>query len=847
VGDCSCRQKIGSWKAKKEQEDMADQTVEESNGRQMSPGQNDEIGKRDLSSHRAEEVNHVLYAIANAVNITPDLDKLYQVIHQTLSSIIDATNFFIAIVNSEKKTLYFPYYVDTVDDDFSPITDFDTGHSLTGLVVLRREPMLLRNRQLQERAQRKGIWGPSPLIWMGVPLVIRNEVIGVIAVQSYTDPAIYTEDDLQLLSAVSNQIALAIDRKQSLDDLRDSERRFRQLFEQSNDAILIYDGEGTILDCNVRATELLGYPRQQLLGLKVFDLHFREDLPSILQVFRDVEQKGDARYDSAFKTMVGMRLEVEISARLIEQKSGGTIQAIIRDVTSRKSAERQLLENEQKYRNLFYNAQVGLFRSSPENDTILECNDALARMAGYDNRQEFLANFSIGRAYLNPLDRQHFLSVLKNRGGITNFEAPLLRKNGAAGWFRFTASYYPEHNWIEGVVVDITEMKEATEEKFLLEKKLEQSRKMEALGMLAGGVAHDLNNILAGIISYPELMLLRYGDQPELKKPLEAILEAGNRAAMIVADMLVIARSSASVMDPRDVHELIEEYLRSAEFVKIETLYPDIRVRTELAASQSIISCSTVHVKKCLMNLVTNGFEAIHGSGTVTISTCAGKIHKDSQENDAIVLTIQDTGSGIRQEDAEHIFEPFYTKKMMGRSGTGLGLTVVWNTVQNHGGFVKVESSSSGTSFVLTFPVVTEYGGAADRSAKTSNVLRGNGERILVVDDEPQLREIACQLFSALGYLPHAVESGESALAWLKEQYVDLVLLDMLMEPGMNGVETYEKIIRLHPGQKAVIASGFSESEDVKAGMRLGVGGFIRKPYSMEQLSQVVHGVLSTC
>ncbi|WP_159441191.1 PAS domain S-box protein [Desulfopila aestuarii] len=826
---------------------MADQTVQKNSIRQMSPGQGDELGKRDLASHRAEKVNRVLYAIANAVNSTPDLDKLYQVIHQALSSIIDVTNSFIAIVNSEKKTLFFPYYVDTVDKDFSPITDFDTGNSLTGLVVLRREPLLLRSQQLQERAQQEGIWGPTPLIWMGVPLMIRNEVIGVIAVQSYTNPDMYTEDDLQLLSAVSNQIALAIDRKQSLDDLRESERRFRQLFEQSNDAILIYDGEGTILDCNVRATELLGYPRQQLLALNVFDLHFREDLAAIQQIFRDVEKKGDARYETAFRTMVGVRVEVEISARLIEQKIGGTIQAIIRDVTSRKSAERRLLENEQKYRNLFYNAQVGLFRSSPEDDAILESNDALARMAGYENRQDFLANFSVGGAYLNPLDRQHFLSVLKNRGGITNFEAPLRRKNGEVGWFRFTASYYPEHNWIEGVVVDITEMKQATEEKFLLQKKLEQSRKMEALGMLAGGVAHDLNNILAGIISYPELMLLRYGDQPELKKPLEAILEAGNRAAMIVADMLVIARSSASVMEHRDVHELIEEYLLSPEFVKIEASYPDISIRTELTAPHSIISCSTVHVKKCLMNLVTNGFEAIEGSGTVTISTRTGRMHPDSPENDAIVVTVQDTGSGIRQEDVEHIFEPFYTKKMMGRSGTGLGLTVVWNTVQNHGGRVQVDSSLPGTSFIITLPVVTVGGGAIDKSAKTSRVLRGNGETILVVDDEPQLREIACQLLGALGYLAYAVESGESALTWLKEQRADLVLLDMLMEPGMNGAETYEKIIALHPGQKAVIASGFSESEDVKAGMRLGVGGFIRKPYTMEQLSQVVHKVLSAC
>ncbi|MCP3956176.1 MAG: GAF domain-containing protein, partial [Desulfobacterales bacterium] len=169
----------------------------------------------------------------------------------------DVTNFFIAIVDSKKKTLHFPYHVDSADDDFDPITDFDANNSLTGKVVLQRKPVLMGTKELEARAARNGVWGPLPLTWMGVPLIVRETVIGVMAVQSYTDPDRFSQRDLQVLAAVSDQVAIAIDRKRADDELRKSERRFRQLFEQSNDAIIIHR-KGHIIDANHRACEMLG-------------------------------------------------------------------------------------------------------------------------------------------------------------------------------------------------------------------------------------------------------------------------------------------------------------------------------------------------------------------------------------------------------------------------------------------------------------------------------------------------------------------------------------------------------------------------------------------------------------
>jgi len=390
---------------------------------------------------------------------------------------------------------------------------------------------------------------------------------------------------------------------------------------------------------------------------------------------------------------------------------------------------------------------------------------------------------------------------------------------------------------------DITEMRR-------LENQLRKAQKMEALGLLAGGVAHDLNNILSGIVGYPELMLHDLPQDSELRKPIEAIQESGKRAATVVADLLTVARGAATTREVHNLNSLIQEYLNSPECNKLKSLYPNITYQHQFSAIHPIISCSPVHVKKCIMNLITNAAESIIDGGIIVVSThnqyideTASTKHK-MEVGEYIVLSVQDTGPGISNTDLEHIFEPFYTKKVMGRSGTGLGLTVVWNTMEDHGGKIVVDSSEKGTRFQLYFPVSKEEGIDQAENDKTEE-LTSNSERILIVDDEPQMRDIAGQMLRPLGYKVDSVCSGELAIKFVKDNPVDLIVIDMLMEPGMNGRQTYEEILKLYPDQKAIITSGFSESDDVKATFQLGAGGFIKKPYSMAQLSRAVQEAIN--
>ncbi|MBU1566446.1 MAG: response regulator [Proteobacteria bacterium] len=407
--------------------------------------------------------------------------------------------------------------------------------------------------------------------------------------------------------------------------------------------------------------------------------------------------------------------------------------------------------------------------------------------------------------------------------------------------------------YLLGISEDITEQLQAKAEKEHLEKQLQQAQKLETIGKMAGGVAHDLNNILSGIINYPELLLLQLPPDSPLRKPLGQIHDSGKRAAKVVADLLTIARGVAAVKENICLNTLVKGYLASPEHQKLCSSFPHISCETRLETNLLTTSCSAVHIQKCLMNLINNGAEAFEPgvAGTILITSRNAELHQplpgfpNIASGMYVILTVADNGMGIGPIDVEHIFDPFYTRKTMGRSGTGLGLTVVWSTIQDHRGAVTVESSpGAGTVFSLYLPATKEDPTAPPATATLAR-LHGRGQRILIVDDEPQQRDIASQILINLEYSTETVASGAEAIEYLKSHTVDLVILDMVMEPGLSGRQTYEAILANHPRQKAIIASGFADSEEVTKLQALGAGQYVNKPYTIEELGTAVQVALS--
>ncbi len=397
---------------------------------------------------------------------------------------------------------------------------------------------------------------------------------------------------------------------------------------------------------------------------------------------------------------------------------------------------------------------------------------------------------------------------------------------------------------------EMEERKQAEEEQKRLETQLQRAQKMEAIGTLAGGVAHDLNNVLSALVTYPELLLMEIPEDSPLRKPLLTMQKSGEKAAAIVQDLLTLARRGVFVEKVMNLNHIVSEYLISPEYGNLKDFHPNVKVETELKEDLLHVLGSPVHLSKTVMNLVSNAHEAMPDGGTILISTENRYVdqrirgYDDVQGGDYVVLTVSDTGVGISSEDMERIFEPFYTKKVMGKSGTGLGMAVVWGTVKDHKGYIDIESTEGkGTTFTLYFPV-TRKEPASDKAALYIEDYMGKGESILLVDDIEEQRDMGSRILKKLGYTVTLVSSGEEAVDYLKNNSVDLLVLDMIMDPGIDGCETYKRILELHPKQKAIIVSGFSETDRVKEAQRLGAGAYVKKPFLLEKIGLAVRDEL---
>lgn len=484
---------------------------------------------------------------------------------------------------------------------------------------------------------------------------------------------------------------------------------------------------------------------------------------------------------------------------------------------------------------------------------LLDCNRTQLTLLGY-RREDLIGRHTketFAEASRSVFERK--FNQLKVNGYVEG-EVELLCKSGSVlpVWRKEKAMYDGEGSFIGCVVYnrDLSIRKQTEEEKKLLEARLQRSQKMEALGTLAGGVAHDLNNILGGLVSYPELLLMQLPQDSLLRKPILTIQKSGEKAAAIVQDLLTLARRGAIPDEVCNLNTIIAEHLQTPEHEKLKSFHPHVKFEVSLGADLLNVAGSSVHLSKTVMNLLSNAAEAMKQAGTVTVETRNAYIDRpirgydEVKEGDYVVLSVSDEGIGISEDDLERIFEPFYTKKVMGRSGTGLGLAVVWGTVKDHKGYIEVAGrAGGGTVFSIYLPATRRE---VPRHFSTFKIeeYQGAGQSILIVDDVEEQREIASILMRRLGYRVAAATSGEEALEYLKTHRADLLILDMVMDPGIDGLETYRRVLDLHPGQKAIIVSGYSETERVKEAQRLGAGEYVRKPYQIERIGLAVKNAM---
>jgi PAS domain S-box-containing protein len=637
----------------------------------------------------------------------------------------------------------------------------------------------------------------------------------------------------------------------SIADRKRAEEMLRAIVENTNDGILTADLETRrFVTANKAICRMLGTTQEEILSLGVNDIHPAEHLPHVVEQFeRQMRGEIDLAADIPVKRTDGSVFLADISSSAVSLSGRACLLGVFRDVTERKRAEEMLRRTEENFRRSLEESPLGVRIVSTEGDTIY-ANGAILNIYGYDSIEDW-KKIPARKRYTPESYAKFQTRREKRRQGDydpSEYEISIVRKDGEVRhlWVIRKEILWDGERQFQVIYQDITERKQAEEERKALQERLQRAEKMEALGTMAGGVAHDLNNVLGIVVGYSELLLDDLDESSSARSEAVEILKGGQRAAAMVQDLLTLARRGVPSRKVLNLNSIVMECQQLPEYAQLHSSHPNIEIKMDLEPDLLNISGSSVHLQKSIFNLVSNAVEAMPNGGTLTIKTRNQYLDKpvsgydEVKEGDCVVLSLSDTGEGIAASDLKRIFEPFYTKKVMGRSGTGLGLAVVWGTVKDHFGYINVESGEGkGTTFTLYFPV-TRGEITPEQVSVSAAEYTGNGESILIVDDVKEQRDLAERMLTKLNYSVTTVSSGEAAVQYLKQQAVDLLVLDMIMDPGMDGLDTYAKILEIHPHQKAIIVSGFSETERVSKAEELGAGAYLKKPYVLEKLGLAV-------
>ena len=640
-----------------------------------------------------------------------------------------------------------------------------------------------------------------------------------------------------------------------LSDLRAAEelKRYQELFDGVADAVFIIDFSGGIREVNWIAMKQFGFQRSEFLQMNTRDLVVEEQHQGLQRVSDDLQNGEDQMiFEAEFRTREGKRFFGEVHARRTLFQDEEVILSVVRDITSRKESETALRVSEEKYRTILEKMDEIYFEVDLAG-SLTFFNQSFWKITKYSEEELMGLNF---RAFMEAEEAkkvfERYNHVYRTGQPALDLEYEVIDKQGERITLRVSASLIKnasgEPIGFRGVALDITERVKAEAEKARLEKQLLHAQKMEAIGRLASGVAHDFNNLLQAISGYIQLLLAGKEQDPKTRRYLTEVDGVVDRAAALVRQLLTFSRKVDPELKPLDVNLVVHQAIKMLE----RTLPKMIRIETSLSEGLRPIIGDSVQLEQILMNLGSNAMDAMPEGGWLAIETEAIILDEDFCRNnlgakpgDYICLTITDNGFGMDRETLEHIFDPFYTTKEIGR-GTGLGLAMVYGIVKAHDGYITCDSRpDQGTVFRIYLPA----GSAGevhkdDETAAQTGAVYGN-ETILLVDDEETVLNITRDILELNGYIILTATSGEAALDLYKKhgRGIDLVIMDVGM-PGIGGHGCLKKLLELNPEVKVIIASGYAADEQVKKTLELGARGFLSKPFRLTTLVKEVRKVL---
>jgi two-component system, cell cycle sensor histidine kinase and response regulator CckA len=633
-----------------------------------------------------------------------------------------------------------------------------------------------------------------------------------------------------------------------------SESRYRQLFEQAPIGIFQSTVEGAVLNVNPAYAEMFGYesPGDVLAGVKNVAADIYADPEKRVQIVATaLEQNRLISVENLCRRKDGSFFTGNLHFQVIRNEDGSVqrLEGFVEDISKRKAAERALLENLEFLQTLLEAIPNPVFYKDRQG-RYLGCNQAFEDFLGLPKSR------IIGKTDSDLVpdrivhERQRQDDELFDSLGVQIYEETVTRPDGSDRDVVYYRSTFADSSncvaGLIGVVLDITDRKQAEEEKERFRTQLLHAQKMEAIGTLAGGIAHDFNNLLQVTLGYSELLLAGKQEADPDREDLLKIFQAAKNGAELVHRLLTFSRK----VEPNPSSINLNRQIVQVEKFLLRTLPKMIDIELDLAADLAEINADPVQIEQVLMNLAVNSRDAMPDGGKLKLRTANVSLfgrhsgfHVEAHPGDYVLLSVSDTGAGMDRETVDHIFEPFFTTKEQGR-GTGLGLAMVYGIIKQNMGYITCGSvPGAGTTFDVYFPAVEpdekpeiEIGGVTPAFGT---------ETILLVDDDEFVRDLGCRILSAAGYTVLTAANGLEALNLVKKKrnQISLVVLDMIM-PTMGGYECLKRLLQMDGAMRVLVTSGYLADSSVRESLRMGARGFVGKPFSMNRLLQRVREAL---
>ncbi|HOX55738.1 MAG TPA: PAS domain S-box protein [Candidatus Paceibacterota bacterium] len=841
---------VGSWRHRKKDGTLMDVEIKWSpisfRGRVASMSMVNDITERKRNEHRDAAFSKLGQDLSSATSPA----EAARIIRAVTNDLFNWDAFTLNLYSAEQGTIQRILGVDT---------DREGGRFDIPLTGQAGQPSQMARRVAEHGAElilrEEPITMPTDSVPIGdtsrpsaslmlAPIRNRTKVIGILSIQSYA-PKAYTRADLNMLQTLADHCAGALERIRAEQALRDSEQRFRELIEASPDAVFVEDLEGNVLDVNPAACRLHEMTAGELVGKNAFDLVPPEQREKAAREFKALAEGRLGRIEGASRTRDGRFVPVEIRAGRVNYAGQQAVLLHVRDITDRKLAETALRSSELLFHSVWENSADGM-RLTNEQGNIVAVNKAFCKIVG--RRREELEGQSLTALHTGsePPGKmlQEYIQRLQGRVTEREQERRLTLRDGNLVIMEETSSFVELRGrppLLLGIFRDVTAQKR-------LEEQLRQSQKMDAIGQLAGGVAHDFNNILTVIHGHASLLIAGGSLKPGAAKSAQQITQAAERAAGLTRQLLAFGRRQ--VMQPRllDLNELVANMTKMLSRI----LGEDIALQLNYLPQPALVHADGGMLEQVLLNLSVNSRDAMPRGGQLTIKISG--FEADAKRlvgqpvpcpNGVVCLSVADTGCGIPPENVRRIFEPFFTTKEVGK-GTGLGLATVYGIVQQHRGWIEVESEpGQGSTFKVFLPRSLEPAKPAN-GPSTEPTVRGGTETILVVEDEAAVRELVCEFLTRHGYRILQADSGAKALQVWRESKdrIDLLLTDLVMPGQLNGRELAEELRAERPRLKVIFTSGYSADVVGKDFvLRRGLH-HLQKPYHPRTLAKVVRDCL---